>query len=75
MAESKVDELSYLQTDEINGSQSNLKTAKEMVEDSRISEAEEGGHLIFTATPDMMLPAEAVDQTDGQNLADWALTN
>ena len=75
MAESKVDELSYFQTDEINGSQSNRKTAKEMVEDSKMSEAEEGGHLIFNGTPDMMLPAEAVDHTDASNLADWALTN
>lgn len=79
MAESREDELSFLQTDEINGSQSNQrsreKTAKELVEYSKISGAEEGGHLIFNATPDMMLPAEAVDLPVAENLADRALVN
>jgi hypothetical protein len=75
LVESREDELSYFQTDEINGSQSNRKRAIELVEYSRISEADEGGHMIFNATTDMMMLAEAVDHPVAENMADWALAN
>lgn len=54
MIESREDNISYLQTDEINGSQSNLmKTAKELAECSKTSEVGKGGQMVFNATPDL----------------------
>jgi hypothetical protein len=55
MIESREDDISYLQTDEINGShnQSNLRTAKELAEYSKNSEAAKGAQMVFNATPDL----------------------
>ena len=53
VVESIDEDISYFQTDEINGSQSHRKTVKEMAEYSKTSEAGRGGQLLFNASPDL----------------------
>ena len=74
MIESREDDISYFQTDEINGSQSNRKktASKELAEYSKMSEAEKG--LLFNVTPDLSMTATAkamnktVDLASGSNM-------
>ena len=53
VVESRDEDISYFQTDEINGSQSHRKTVKELAEYSKTSEAGRGGQLLFNASPDL----------------------
>jgi hypothetical protein len=58
VVESRDEDISYFQTDEINGSQSNRKTVKELAEYSKTSEAGRGAQLLLNqsnsnASPDL----------------------